>query len=317
MKHTGMTARITNRTVTVIGAGVSGRSLTRFLVNHGAHVFVSDRNALSSEVCRELETLGVEWEEGHSHRALEADFLVLSSGIPPSAPLVKEAANAAVPVVGEVDVLSPYLRGAVIGVTGSNGKSTTTAIAGHLLRQAGYRTAVAGNIGTPLADIADDQWDYVIAELSSFQLHWARSLSLSGAVLTNIAPDHIDWHGTFEQYAATKRKINDFVLPGGFLVCPQQELPYMQRDDVKIVSLGDKGSCPDAGGNVLSSTETSWLLRLDGEWHRLFSGADVPLAGSHNEENVAMAGACAACLIGPRDVGPLLQGFQGLAHRCQ
>ena len=158
----------------MIGAGVSGTALAVLARRLGAGVFVSEeKDALAPDVVEALSREGIAWETGgHSPRAFEADALVLSSGIPPHASCVREAERRGLPVVGELDFVVPHIRGRIVGVTGSNGKSTLTSLTGHILRKAGFRTAVGGNLGDASSLFAEEAFDFVVLELSSFQLHW-------------------------------------------------------------------------------------------------------------------------------------------------
>ncbi|MDR1049072.1 MAG: UDP-N-acetylmuramoyl-L-alanine--D-glutamate ligase, partial [Synergistaceae bacterium] len=197
------------RRLTVIGAGVSGTALALLARKLGAEVFVSEeKEELPAAAARQLRDAGIAWETGgHSPRAFETGALLLSSGISPRARCVEEAVRRGLPVVGELDFVVPHLRGRLAGVTGSNGKSTLTALIGHLLKKNGLKTGVGGNIGEAASLFTEEDFDCVVLELSSFQLHWANNLKCAVAAVTNLAPDHIDWHGSYEAYAAAKAKL--------------------------------------------------------------------------------------------------------------
>ena len=185
--------------ITVLGGGVSGISLACLAAKLGADVFLSDARVLSADAEKKLADHGVAFEtEGHSARVFECDRVLVGSGFPAQADILSEVQMRGLPVVGELDFVSPWLQGKLIGITGSNGKTTTTSLLGHLLRCLGHDVAIVGNIVSPLAEIAGERHDFIVAEFSSFQLYRAHSLPLVGAIVTNLAPDHIDWRGSYE-----------------------------------------------------------------------------------------------------------------------
>ena len=203
-------SQIQGKRITVVGAGVSGRALAELAAKLGAKVFVSDAKELPEETKKLFESAGIDYEcGGNTERALEADEVVVSSGISPKAPIVAEALKRGMRVTGELDFVNPYLSGIVIGVTGSNGKTTTTSMIGYFLEKLGYSVMTGGNIGNAVAHAAGRDYDFIVLELSSFQLYWAREFMCDLAIVTNLAPDHIDWHGSYENYVASKANRGD------------------------------------------------------------------------------------------------------------
>ncbi len=315
---------LAGKKVTIVGAGVSGKALADLAACLGAKVFVTDAGPVNEKTRRFFQHRGVAFEEGgHTRKALECDDLVLSSGIPPSAKPVVEAVERSIPVIGELDFVADHLKGRIIGVTGSNGKTTTTALAGHILADSGFKTAVAGNIGSPLAECAFGDQDWIVAELSSFQLYWARDFGIDLAVLTNIAPDHLDWHGSFDEYVAAKMKIFSLARPGSLGICQGADATDVLRASrsraLEIIPLrrdDGSGTLGDTEGIFLS--EGNCLLFRNGHPVVLFSFKDVPLVGSHNIENAAMASAAAA-MAGAKSAGiaESVAAFKPLPHRCE
>ncbi|HRX25264.1 MAG TPA: UDP-N-acetylmuramoyl-L-alanine--D-glutamate ligase [Aminivibrio sp.] len=307
--------------ITIIGSGVSGKGLASFAAGLGASVFVTERKHLDEEARAMFRKKGIAWEEdGHSVRACDADMVVAGSGIPPAAPVVIEARKRGIPVTGELDFLAPFLRGKVLGVTGSNGKSTTTALLGHMLTRKGFAVSVAGNIGTSLADSALRNWDYIVVELSSFQLHWNYRLSCSVAVVTNLAPDHIDWHGSYEEYIRAKARIISTQRECGIAVVQERDRTVLGSDlaDDRFVCFSWKedfsGRCKKA---ILADERTrSVYFRTGNDDEKLFGFDDLPLIGRHNIENASMA-AGVLRLLGEKDIPGLFTGFCGLPHRCE
>lgn len=300
--------------ITVVGAGVSGISLGRFVAARGAQTLVSDQKNLREDQKMALAAAGILWEEGHTPRALETDLLLLSSGISPQAPLIQEARRQGIPVAGELDFLRPYLRGRLVGITGSNGKSTTTTLLGHLLQREGRSVAVAGNVGIPLGDVADQFYEVIVIELSSFQLHWSTGLPLTCGAITNLDPDHIDWHGSYEAYTTAKMNIFRGLTPAGYVVVQSKErtlIPEVYRH--RALSLGWEG---DAEAEIVLSSEGA-VLRQHKRSMLLFPQEALSLLGRHNMENAAMAMTLAALLReSPEDLWPRLGTYKPLPHRC-
>jgi UDP-N-acetylmuramoylalanine--D-glutamate ligase len=315
---------LAGKNMTIVGAGVSGKALAALAADLGAKVFVTDMGPVSSKTRRFFEHRGIAFEEkGHTHKALECDALILSSGIPPSAKPVVEAERRSIPVIGELDFVADHLKGRIIGVTGSNGKTTTTALTGRILADGGFKTAVAGNIGNPLAECAFGEYDWIVTELSSFQLYWARDFEIDLAVLTNIAPDHLDWHGSFDDYVTTKMKIFTLARHGSPGICQAADaagvLRVSRSRTLEIIPLqkdDGRGTLGDTGGIFLS--EGKCVLFRNGRAVFLFSFKDVPLVGSHNIENAAMASAAAA-MAGVKSTGiaKSIAAFKPLPHRCE
>lgn len=309
--------------ITVIGAGVSGLGLAVYAASLGAEVFVSaDRPVADNSIREKLKTLNIPWEEEHSARAYGSECMLLSSGIPPSSPAVKEARRRGMNVMGELDFLAPHLSGKILGVTGSNGKSTTTSLLGHMLKKRGFRTAVAGNIGISLAEAAGKPWDYIVVELSSFQLFWNTSLACDLAIVTNLAPDHIDWHGSYGEYVQAKKKILTTRKKNSPAILQLRDRAALEVEDANeagITPLYWQGEGdPSTFSSILADeSRKAAFLRQERDENPLFSFPDLPLLGSHNIENAAMA-AGALRLLGVRgDLGHLFEGFRGLEHRCE
>ncbi|MDR2523106.1 MAG: UDP-N-acetylmuramoyl-L-alanine--D-glutamate ligase [Synergistaceae bacterium] len=307
--------------LTVIGAGVSGMALAFLARGLGARVFISEEKAeLPYDAAKRLEKIGVGWEAGgHSPRAFEADALLLSSGIPPFASCVREAERRGIPAVGELDFAVPHIQGRIVGVTGSNGKSTVTALIGHILKKAGLKVGVGGNIGEAASLFTGEKFDCVVLELSSFQLHWVHELKTAAAIVTNLAPDHIDWHGSYEAYTAAKAKLLSLQDERGWGViqaCDRQALSPSRPDRLTVLSW-DEASDDRAFGHVFMGKDRA-VLRLGGKEYSLFSYGDAALLGRHNLENTAMALAVARLLNVTLPPAPdALEGFCSLPHRCE
>ena len=196
----------------VLGAGESGVGAALLYQSRGISVMVSDYGHIAPKYKQELEANGIPYEEG-SHTTeliLRAEEIVKSPGIPEKAPIMVAIRERGIPVISEIELAGRYLKGKVIGITGSNGKTTTTMWLHHILTEAGMKPALAGNVGFSLARqvIPDEQPDYFVVELSSFQLDDMYKFRVHIALLMNITPDHLDrYHYNFEEYAMAKMRI--------------------------------------------------------------------------------------------------------------
>jgi UDP-N-acetylmuramoylalanine--D-glutamate ligase len=198
--------------VTVAGGARSGIAAAILLASRGARVILSDVRPDVPDAAR-AHGFGIELELGghKSDTFTSADLVVLSPGVPTDQPVIVEARAAGVPVIGELELASRWLRGRLIAITGTKGKSTTTALTGRMLEAGGFRVAVGGNIGSPLsAQVFDSTPETLhVVEASSFQLEQTETFHPWIAVLLNFSPDHLDRHSTVESYAAAKVRIFD------------------------------------------------------------------------------------------------------------
>ncbi|MEO8502277.1 MAG: UDP-N-acetylmuramoyl-L-alanine--D-glutamate ligase [Acidobacteriota bacterium] len=305
--------------VLVYGLGLSGKAAARFLLRRGVAVVGVDRRPLESLDLSDL--AGAPGLEVLAGRELETvppgiDGVVTSPGVPPEKPLLAAAERAGLPVLAEVELAFPFLPGPVVAITGSNGKSTTTALAGALLRAAGHRVEVCGNIGTPLISCVDGPADRLfVVELSSFQLEGTDTFRPHAAALLNISPDHLDRHGSLDSYAAAKRRLfvrqgtNDVAVLNADDPLVAATVANAHRRFFSVLNRVADGCCLD--GDAVVETRP-------GAGRELFRRTDVPLAGTHNLEN-AMAAALLAVALGaePEHLRAGLRGFHGLPHRME
>jgi UDP-N-acetylmuramoylalanine--D-glutamate ligase len=200
--------------ITVLGLSRSGAAVSRYVAGRGGHVFLSETTPASpqNETLRnELKALGVEIEMGgHSKQCFtHADLVVVSPGIPPSNEVLEQLRLSGKEVISEVEFAYRQAEGIpLIGITGTNGKSTTTTLISWILTHAGLSAPACGNIGLPITDVIHTHRpDYLVAELSSFQLEFSPTLKTKTSVFTNFKPDHLDWHGSIEAYQEAKLKL--------------------------------------------------------------------------------------------------------------
>ncbi|MPY62923.1 UDP-N-acetylmuramoyl-L-alanine--D-glutamate ligase [Streptomyces spongiae] len=320
--------------ITVAGLGVSGISAARALAGFGASVVVVDGG--DSEALREKAAALESSLEGVRVRLGDGDTLpegteliVTSPGWKPTSPLFAAAAEAGVDVVGDVEI-AWRLRGPDsapwLGVTGTNGKTTTTQMLASILRAAGLRTAAVGNIGTPIIDIVlgDEPYDVLAVELSSYQLHWAPSLRAHSAAVLNLAPDHLDWHGSMEAYARDKGRIYE----GNRVACVYNVADKATEDLVRDADVEE--GCR-AVGFTLGTPGPSQLGVVEGilvdrafvenrqkNAQELAEVADVNPPAPHNIANALAAAALARAFGVPAAaVRDGLRAFRPDAHRIE
>ncbi len=308
--------------VSVLGLGVSGIAAARLARSRGARVYASDRGAGAAlrEAAERLGEEGIEAEAGRHDldRILHSRVVVASPGIDPRSEIRAAIDEAGIMTVAEVELASRYLRSRLIGVTGTNGKTTTTALCGHLLSTAGRDAVTAGNIGRPLSDVAmaEIQPEWVVVELSSFQLADLVSFNPAIGVLLNLAPDHLDRYASVESYYEDKGRL--------FANADETSRWVLNADDPGVVELARRvpgrrywaSAVPhDEPGAWID--EQGWLVaRTDEAIERWLRVDELRLLGAHNAMN-ALLGGLAAALAGctAAEVGEGLASFEPLPHR--
>jgi len=308
--------------VLVYGLGVSGRAAVRFLRRRGVAVLgIDDRETAALDLTEWAGDAGFAAASAGSTTTLpdDLDGVVLSPGVPPDRPLVAAARRSGLPVIGEIELAFPFVTGPVAAITGSNGKSTTTALTGAMLQAAGLDVAVCGNIGRPLIDCLDSPVDVYVAELSSYQLESTVTFRPQAAALLNISPDHLDRHGDLASYVEAKARLFDQQS--------ESDVAVFNADDPLVVEVAHRGhrarrrffsrSTKVEDGCYVEDGMVVEVVPGEGD-RRLFSSQDVPVPGTHNLEN-AMAGALLARAMGvePDALGAGLAGFVGLPHRVE
>jgi UDP-N-acetylmuramoylalanine--D-glutamate ligase len=306
--------------VVVYGLGLSGRAAAGFLRSRGVEVVGVDRRGREALDLGELGSdPGLELVLGDEPRALPAgvDGVVLSPGVPPDRPLLADARRQGVPVIAEVELAFPFLNGPAVGVTGSNGKSTTTALAGAALAASGVTAEVCGNIGVPLTACVDGEPGRVfVVELSSFQLESVDTFRPRAAALLNLTADHLDRHTDLAAYRAAKEAI--------FARQESEDVAVLNADDPYVAAIGARArrrffsrlrpvedGCYLDGGRVVEAEPGLSPVEL-------FRPEDLRVHGLHNLEN-AMAAALLARALGADSsaVRTGLASFSGLPHRLE
>ena len=306
--------------VSVIGAGVSGQGLALLAHNLGHEVLVSEMKSITPEAKSLFTQNNIAYEEGHTPKVFECDEILISSGIPPQSEILKQAETRGMKMTGELDFVLPHIKTHnLVCITGSNGKSTVTSLTGHILSRAGLKAGTGGNLGTASAKFTQEDFDAVVLELSSFQLARAtKNLRAKVAVITNLAPDHIDWHGSYEAYVEAKSRVLTLRDPEGWGIIQDRDYDTLKQSGKIIVLTWNSKPEHDTSGHI-SMSDSEATLTLNGETTRLFRYDETTLIGTHNLENVAMS-LCAVKLLGVEIEGRakfLLEGFKPLPHRCE
>lgn len=307
-----------NKQTVVVGLGATGLACVRFLRNKGRRVAVTDSRPRppGMDEARVLDPDMPMALGGFDSTLLHgADEIVLSPGVPPDAPELREARSAGIPVFGEIELFARHCNGPVVGITGSNGKSTVTTLLGRMASAAGRDVAVGGNLGTPALNLLREPApDAYVLELSSFQLETTRSLRTVAAVVLNISADHMDRHASVEQYAAIKSRVYD---GHGLMVLNADDPRVMEmarpgRQQV-LFSRGEPTGPADYG--LRTHAGETWLVRGD---TRLVAASRLRLRGAHNLVNALAALALADALQLPRSESiAALEAFTGLPHRTE
>lgn len=307
----------------VLGGGESGVGAAILGKDKGMEVFLSDFGQIPERYRQQLEAEGIEWEQGQHtlERILSADEVVKSPGIPPTAPVMKAIAEKGIPVISEIEMAGRFTDAKMVCITGSNGKTTTTLLTYHILREAGINVGLAGNVGRSLAlQVARTPHDVYVIELSSFQLENMYEFKANIAVMLNITPDHLDRYDyKMDNYVKAKfRIIRNLTSEDAFIFW--QDDPTIQRQLEQIATEArlfpfaeheehqSHAWVDDAGELVFDTSETSLKMPR----------AELSLNGLHNLYN-SMAAGLSACLldIKKEDIRRALSDFEGVEHRLE
>jgi UDP-N-acetylmuramoylalanine--D-glutamate ligase len=312
-----------NKRVLVVGLGKSGVASALFLKSRGARVTVSDSKPaveLRNEILLLLEH-GITIEAGgHGDRTFHGqDLIVVSPGVPFDAPQLAQARNLGESVIGEIELAAQFLPGPVVAITGANGKTTTTSLAGEIIACGGFSTLVGGNIGTPAISFVDQAGakTWIVLEVSSFQLETIVQFRPKIAVILNITPDHLDRHKTFANYIHAKARVFENQAEDDFTV--------LNADDPTTAALASRTRAQLFWFSRKQQVERGAFVRAaqiyfrDGQSEReIMPLADLPLKGAHNIENV-LAGISIGSLAGcqPDAIRRAVRDFKAVEHRLE
>lgn len=306
----------------ILGGGESGVGTAILGMKKGYEVFVSDKGKIKEKYKNVLEHIGIDWEEEtHSEdRILKADLVMKSPGIPDTVPLVKRLVEQGIPVLSEIEFAANYTDAKIIGITGSNGKTTTTMLTNHILASAGLNVGMAGNIGDSFAKmVAEYDFEYYVLEISSFQLDGIVDFKPHIAVITNITPDHLDRYGyVFENYIAAKFRIAENQDENDYLIYDADDevlVKWLNEHPVKsrllpfsLLRTFEEGAFLEQNEILIKTTTDTISMIKD----------SLALEGQHNVKNT-MAAATIAKLIGIRKetIRACVSNFQGAPHRLE
>jgi UDP-N-acetylmuramoylalanine--D-glutamate ligase len=267
---------VKGKRITVLGGGLSGRAAATLARDRGAMVVLSDIDP----DCPHLE--GVEnCMGGHPDRILETDILVVSPGIPATISPVQNAREYGAEITGELGFAARFLdsKTPVVAITGTNGKSTVTAFTGQLFEAAGWKTFAGGNLGRPLSEAVGEYWDVLVVEVSSYQMELPGSFSPNVSVVLNLTPDHLERHGSMENYAGHKFKLLQITRLDGEVVLPKSN----EELDLLALTIGRDIHRMDTPSGFVLEGDIARMLGVD------IDLSDLALAGSLNRKNAATA----------------------------
>lgn len=310
------------KNIVILGGGESGTGAALLAIRHGLNVFVSDAGTIKADYKRLLIKNSIQWEENnHSFNRIEAaDLIIKSPGIPDTAAAVQCVGNNT-PIISEIEFASWFTNAKIIGITGSNGKTTTTLLTGHILAKAGLNVCVAGNVGKSFAQaLSVVDADVFVLELSSFQLDGIVDFQPNIAVLTNITPDHLDRYANdFSKYAAAKMKIaSNQCEADAFIYCADDPETMRQLERNTIVSKKYPFSMHPFTAEEGAYVDKNNIHFHIQSMHTTMTLEDLALQGKHNVYNSMAAGICAKLLeIRNPTLKQSLRDYQNVAHRLE
>ena len=311
------------KSLVILGGGESGVGAAILGKTKGFNVFLSDSGNIPERYRTQLDEEGIEWEQGgHTmDRILTADEVVKSPGIPPTAPVVQEIVAKGIPVISEIELAGRYTDARMVCITGSNGKTTTTLLTYHILKDAGVNVGLAGNVGRSLAlQVAREHHDVYVIELSSFQLENMYDFHANIAVMLNITPDHLDrYEYEMQNYINAKFRILNNLTPCDAFIYWQDD-PVIKRQLERIST--DATRFPFAEHKeeeTCAWVDEEEMLNVETPRQKLrMPRAELSLNGLHNLYN-SMAAALSACLldIDKQEIRGALGDFEGVEHRLE
>jgi UDP-N-acetylmuramoylalanine--D-glutamate ligase len=313
---------LAGKRVLVVGLARTGAAVSLFAAGYGAGVTATDEKPESAlgETAARLRAAGVKLAlGGHPTSAFfEQDLIVVSPGVPVNLPPLVLAHVGGIPVWGEIELAWRFLRGKVVAITGSNGKTTTTSLVAHILETSGVHTLVGGNIGSPLISLVESSTDstVTVAEISSFQLETIEAFRPEIGVLLNLTPDHLDRHASFEEYAGAKMRLFENQVERDFAILNADDPEVTKRMPSHSHVFWFSRQKRVAEGAFLRDDQI--IFRTEGSEIVVGRRSEIPLRGEHNVENV-LAACAAAYLAGaePAAIAAGVKTFRGVEHRLE
>lgn len=308
--------------ITIIGAGKSGIEAAKLAKRKGENVFLTESKQQNdiSKIVEELKEYEIEYEFGcHSEKALKnCDLIITSPGVPPYAEIIRKAESLRLPIISEVEYAFQFLKNPIIGITGTNGKTTTTALTAYVLNNSGKKAIAAGNIGTPLTSLVDkiDVDTIIVAELSSYQLDRCIKFRPNVAMILNITPDHLNYHGTMENYIRAKYKISLQQTQENLLILNADDeatLRIITQTNAQVAFISQR---PVSRGAYCENGVIKLVEQHNEE--ELILASKLGLPGVHNIYNsMAAALAARAFEIPNENIRDSLMTFRGVEHRLE
>jgi len=302
------------RKIAVFGAGKSGIAVAQKLGKN--IVFLSEeKKNIDPKSLKLLKKMNIPFElGGHTKKAIDdTDLIVVSPGVHLDIPILETARNINIPIIGEVELASAFIKKPMIAVTGTNGKTTTTELIGRLLKDHGYKIAVAGNIGYPLISVNDSKLDYIVAEISSYQLETSRQFRPWISIILNITEDHLTRHNTMGEYSKVKALIFKNQHKNDHLI--------YNCDDKRVCNAVRSAKCRKIPFSRKRSLINGIFVKDDNIYYlskKICSINEVRIKGEHNIENcLAAIGAALLCKVPVKSIKKTLADFRGVEHRIE
>lgn len=306
-----------DKKVLILGLSKSGIAAAKYLNSKGADVYITEINEVSLEKHQGLLDMGIKIETGkHSDEFLDDSYVAIASpGIPPKNEVFAKLKEKCVPVISEIELAYKETSKPFVAITGTNGKTTTTMLTTHILKQE-FKAEACGNIGVPPCDLLNEDLDYFVLEVSSFQLHNSNAFQPQIACWMNFTPDHIDWHEGLENYFEAKAKI--------FKEPQAAQFAVLNAKDERLLEFGK--TCPSTvfyfagniGQNACYIENGELLYKRNGNVEKIMDVKDIPIIGEHNYQNV-MCSVISAKLVGVDNekIADAVKTFKAPPHRLE
>lgn len=290
----------TGKNVTILGLSKSGTSSAKYLSQKGAKCIISEnrlKKESDEEVIRELNDLDIEVEMGgHKEETLlNSDIVITSPGIPPNADVIKFLKEHKIQMTGEIGLAYMESSKPFIAITGTNGKTTTTKLVSEILTSSGLKAPACGNIGTPAISLVEQEPDYFVTEVSSFQIYTNPVFKPQIAVFLNYTPDHIDWHGSEQAYFDAKASLFTSPIPPNWSIINGNDknvLKIVEKSTSEFIVFGREAAVPS-----VFVKDGFIVTKKKGKLEEIIALGDIPLLGKHNLENI-MAAVAVAMVVG-------------------
>ena len=310
-----------NKKLVILGAGESGIGAAFLGIKKGYDVFLSDKEPIDQRLQKILDENGISWESGkHSLSKIEtADFIVKSPGIPSDLPLISSLKSQGKIIISEIEFAARHTSATLIGITGTNGKTTTTLLTYKILKDAGFNVGIAGNIGKSFAfQVAQMNYDYYVLEISSFQLDDIINFAPKISVITNISPDHLDrYNYNFENYIKSKLKIFKNQSKKDFFLFNSEDLilkTYLKKQKIRAIKISLSANKTSKG----QLTEDNNIIININNKKTMINTGNFSLSGRHNLLNAMAASTIASVLeISKESIRDSLSNFKGAPHRME